>query len=207
MLVLVINCGSSSLKYQLLEMTTETLMAKGLVERIGIEGSVIKHETIGKEKYVLTTPSGGIITNKDGSDNFPPEQVASEGKVMKVADYKKYLATQDISKNQESTSGTAFFGAWIPTRVHVLYPNQEYQSNAFYARGWRYGEERFKPSWGSGNYLYWQAQGDSGLVEDGYGISVVVNDGGYVPVNSRRGTYFKTYNPNTGSRYKVSNPV
>jgi len=159
------------------------------------------------DQYVLTTPSGGIITNKDGSDNFPPEQVASEGKVMKVADYKKYLATQDISKNQESTSGTAFFGAWIPTRVHVLYPNQEYQSNAFYARGWRYGEERFKPSWGSGNYLYWQAQGDSGLVEDGYGISVVVNDGGYVPVNSRRGTYFKTYNPNTGSRYKVSNPV
>jgi len=56
MLVLVINCGSSSLKYQLLEMTTETLMAKGLVERIGIEGSVIKHETIGKEKYVLTNP-------------------------------------------------------------------------------------------------------------------------------------------------------
>lgn len=56
MLVLVINCGSSSLKYQLLEMTTETLMAKGLVERIGIEGAVIKHETIGKEKYVLTTP-------------------------------------------------------------------------------------------------------------------------------------------------------
>lgn len=56
MLILVINCGSSSLKYQLLEMTTETLMAKGLVERIGIEGSVIKHETIGKEKYVLTTP-------------------------------------------------------------------------------------------------------------------------------------------------------
>ena len=53
MLVLVINCGSSSLKYQLLEMTTETLMAKGLVERIGIEGSVIKHETIGKEKYVF----------------------------------------------------------------------------------------------------------------------------------------------------------
>ncbi|WP_297665073.1 hypothetical protein [uncultured Streptococcus sp.] len=159
------------------------------------------------DQYVLTTPSGGIITNKDGSDNFPPEQVASEGKVMKVADYKKYLATQDISKNQENTSGTAFFGAWIPTRVHVLYPNQEYQSNAFYARGWRYGEERFKPSWGSGNYLYWQAQGDSGLVEDGYGISVVVNDGAYVPVNSRRGTYFKTYNPNTGSRYKVSNPV
>ena len=56
MLVLVINCGSSSLKYQLLEMTTENLLAKGLVERIGIDGSVITHETIGKEKYVLKTP-------------------------------------------------------------------------------------------------------------------------------------------------------
>lgn len=106
-----------------------------------------------------------------------------------------------------ASSGTVFFGAWIPTRVHVLYPNQEYLSNAFYAKGWRYGEERFKPSWGSGDYLYWQAQGDSGLVEDGYGISVVVNDGGYVAVDSRKGTFFKTYNPRSGSRYKVSNPV
>ena len=37
MKVLVINCGSSSLKYQVLDMTTEALLAKGLVERIGIE--------------------------------------------------------------------------------------------------------------------------------------------------------------------------
>ncbi len=35
--VLVINCGSSSLKYQLLDMTDERLLAKGLVERIGLE--------------------------------------------------------------------------------------------------------------------------------------------------------------------------
>lgn len=199
------------------------LLALGLVAGASVllsTGTIVKAEermtsqqieqvTQGLEddQYVLTTPGGGVITNKDGSDNFPSEQVASEGKVMKVADYKKYLATQDISQNQETPSGTTFFGAWIPTRVHVLYPNQEYQSNPFYARGWRYGEERFKPSRGSGDYLYWQAQGDSGLVEDGYGISVVVNDGGYVPVNSRRGTFFKTYNPKTGSRYKVSNPV
>ena len=56
MLVLVINCGSSSLKYQLIQMDTETLIAKGLVERIGIEGSVISHTTIGKEKKVIETP-------------------------------------------------------------------------------------------------------------------------------------------------------
>jgi len=48
--VLVINCGSSSLKYQLIETKEDRLMAKGLVERIGIEGSVITHETIGKDK-------------------------------------------------------------------------------------------------------------------------------------------------------------
>ncbi len=53
MKILVINCGSSSLKYQLIDMNNEELMAKGLVERIGIEGSRVKHETIGKEKKVI----------------------------------------------------------------------------------------------------------------------------------------------------------
>ena len=57
MKVLVINCGSSSLKYQVLDMTNENLLAKGLVERIGMEGSVITHEKIGMDdKFVLRTP-------------------------------------------------------------------------------------------------------------------------------------------------------
>lgn len=56
MKILVINCGSSSLKYQLIDMTDESIMAKGLVERIGIEGARIKHETIGKEKKVTECP-------------------------------------------------------------------------------------------------------------------------------------------------------
>ena len=56
MKVLVINCGSSSLKYQMLDMTNEVLLCKGLVERIGIEGSVITHEKIGMEKYKLVVP-------------------------------------------------------------------------------------------------------------------------------------------------------
>lgn len=54
--VLVINCGSSSLKYQLINMTDESVLAKGLAERIGIEGSVVKHETTGKEKVTITEP-------------------------------------------------------------------------------------------------------------------------------------------------------
>ena len=56
MKILVINCGSSSLKYQVLDMNGEVLLAKGLVERIGLEGSVITHEKIGMDKVVTMTP-------------------------------------------------------------------------------------------------------------------------------------------------------
>ncbi|NLJ58567.1 MAG: acetate kinase [Tissierellia bacterium] len=51
--VLVVNCGSSSLKYQLINMNDESVLAKGLVERIGIEGSVLKHEKEGLDKVVI----------------------------------------------------------------------------------------------------------------------------------------------------------
>ena len=53
--VLVINCGSSSLKYQLINSETEDLLAKGLVERIGIAGSCITHTPAGKDKVVKET--------------------------------------------------------------------------------------------------------------------------------------------------------
>lgn len=56
MKVLVINCGSSSLKYQILDMTDESLLCKGLVERIGMEGSVISHTKIGMDKVVMQVP-------------------------------------------------------------------------------------------------------------------------------------------------------
>ncbi|MGI6211069.1 MAG: acetate/propionate family kinase [Anaerovoracaceae bacterium] len=56
MIVLVINCGSSSIKYQLLDMTDESLIAKGLVERIGLDGSAISHTTTGKEKVKKEIP-------------------------------------------------------------------------------------------------------------------------------------------------------
>ena len=56
MKVLVINCGSSSLKYQILDMTNESLLCKGLVERIGMDGSVITHEKIGMDKVKTEVP-------------------------------------------------------------------------------------------------------------------------------------------------------
>ncbi len=50
MKVLVLNCGSSSLKYQLIDSDTEDVLAKGLCERIGIDGSNIAHQPAGGEK-------------------------------------------------------------------------------------------------------------------------------------------------------------
>lgn len=59
MIILVLNCGSSSLKYQLLDMKNDEvydLLAKGLVERIGMEVGCLTHQTIGKDKVVKEMP-------------------------------------------------------------------------------------------------------------------------------------------------------
>ena len=59
MIILVVNCGSSSLKYQLLDMKNDEvydLLAKGLVERIGMETGCLKHQATGKEKLVREMP-------------------------------------------------------------------------------------------------------------------------------------------------------
>jgi len=84
--ILVINCGSSSLKYQLIDMEKETVLAKGICERIGIDESSISHEPAGKSKittkvdmpdhtaavkYVianLTDASVGVVTSLDEID-------------------------------------------------------------------------------------------------------------------------------------------
>ena len=84
--VLVINCGSSSLNYQLINSESEEVLAKGLCERIGINGSAITHQPAGGEKvttevemknhtqavqYViekLTDKEVGVITSLDEID-------------------------------------------------------------------------------------------------------------------------------------------
>lgn len=54
--ILVINAGSSSLKYQLIEMIENKVIAKGGVERIGLEGANLEHKPNGKDKVVITQP-------------------------------------------------------------------------------------------------------------------------------------------------------
>jgi len=57
MKILVLNCGSSSIKYQLVDMAKDAeVMAKGLVERIGLEMGEFTHRAMDKEKYYVQTP-------------------------------------------------------------------------------------------------------------------------------------------------------
>ena len=84
MKILVINCGSSSLKYQFLDMDNESVLAKGLVERIGIEGSVLKHEKTGMDKEVI---------NADIKDH----EIALK-LVMDALVNEKYGAIKDLSE-------------------------------------------------------------------------------------------------------------
>lgn len=84
--ILVINCGSSSLKYQMIHTETEEVLAKGLCERIGIEGSCITHQPKGGDKTTtqmpmedhtkavaaviekLTDPQVGVVSSLDEID-------------------------------------------------------------------------------------------------------------------------------------------
>jgi acetate kinase len=81
--ILVVNCGSSSIKYQVFDMENEKVLAKGLVDRVGIPGTVLKHEPVGKDEVVikqdlpdhtagmklvlevLTNPEYGVIKSMD----------------------------------------------------------------------------------------------------------------------------------------------
>jgi len=86
MKILVLNCGSSSIKYQFIDSDKESVLAKGLVERIGMSSAVLTHEPLGKEKIrivgeildhtiaieyviaVLLSPNHGVIKDKNEID-------------------------------------------------------------------------------------------------------------------------------------------
>ncbi|QZE15971.1 acetate kinase [Halosquirtibacter laminarini] len=63
MKVLVLNCGSSSIKYQLINMNTEAVLAIGLVEKVGMTGSFLKHEKESGEKVLF---EGEILDHTAG---------------------------------------------------------------------------------------------------------------------------------------------
>ncbi len=63
MKIIVLNCGSSSIKYQLFDMTKEEVLAKGVVEKVGLHGSFIKHERNDGDQLTL---EGEIVDHQQG---------------------------------------------------------------------------------------------------------------------------------------------
>ncbi len=115
MVILVLNCGSSSIKYQVIDMeaASSTLLAKGLVERIGLPEGDLTHKPVGKEKFelhqpipdhttgislvlkALTDPTHGVISSLDevkavghrvahGGEFFPASCIVTEDAKAKI---------------------------------------------------------------------------------------------------------------------------
>ena len=89
MKILVINAGSSSLKYQLIDMDKDEVLAKGLCERIGIDGSKLKHTPAGKDDVIIMQPMKnhadaiklviGALTDKEHGVISSMEEIGAVG--------------------------------------------------------------------------------------------------------------------------------
>lgn len=64
--ILIINSGSSSIKYKLIDMPEKTVLAKGLIERIGIEGGYIKHQYLKQNSWYFIENTIDIANHKIG---------------------------------------------------------------------------------------------------------------------------------------------
>lgn len=119
MKILVINCGSSSLKYQLLDMDTERVMCKGLCERIGIDGGIVVHKVDGKsfeqkgdlpthaEAFyamlkLMTEGEGAVVASKDEIDAIG-HRVVHGGEKFKSS----VMVTEEMIKTLDELSALA----------------------------------------------------------------------------------------------------
>lgn len=120
MKIFVVNCGSSSIKYQLIDMKDESVIAKGLVERIGIEGSVLTHTPAGKDKVrlesaipdhvdgikkvlaALVDPNHGVIKSMDEIDAVG-HRVVHGGEIFNES----VVITDEVLKQIEELSDMA----------------------------------------------------------------------------------------------------
>ena len=145
MKVLVINCGSSSLKYQLIDMDGEAVLCKGLCERIGIEGSKIVHKAHGKEweeevpfpthteafmKVVemMTSGEGAVVKDKSeisaighrvvqGAEFFTKSELVTDAIINKIEEIAPLAPVHNMAHVQGLRSAKAVFGANVPNVV------------------------------------------------------------------------------------------
>ena len=145
MKILVINCGSSSLKYQLIDMTDESVLCKGLCERIGIDGSKITHKAKGGEwsqevpfpthteafmKVVemMTTGEGAVVADKSeisaighrvvqGAEFFTKSEIVTDAIIDKIEEIAPLAPVHNMAHVQGLRSAKKVFGADVPNVV------------------------------------------------------------------------------------------
>ena len=145
MKVLVINCGSSSLKYQLIDMEGERVLCKGLCERIGIEGSKITHKANGGEweqevpfpthteafmKVVemMTSGEGAVVKDKSeisaighrvvqGAEFFTKSEIVTDAIIDKIEEIAPLAPVHNMAHVQGLRSAKKVFGADVPNVV------------------------------------------------------------------------------------------
>ena len=145
MKILVINCGSSSLKYQLIDMADESVLCKGLCERIGIDGSKITHKANGGEwseevpfpshteafmKVVemMTTGEGAVVADKSeisaighrvvqGAEFFTKSEIVTDAIIDKIEEIAPLAPVHNMAHVQGLRSAKKVFGADVPNVV------------------------------------------------------------------------------------------
>ena len=145
MKILVINCGSSSLKYQLIDMDNENVLCKGLCERIGIEGSKITHkanggawteevpfpthtEAFSKVVEMMTTGEGAVVKDKSeigaighrvvqGAEFFTKSEIVTDAIIDKIEEIAPLAPVHNMAHVQGLRSAKAVFGAETPNVV------------------------------------------------------------------------------------------
>ncbi len=145
MKILVINCGSSSLKYQLIDMEGEKVLCKGLCERIGIEGSNITHKANGGEWKVevpfpthteafmkvvemMTTGEGAVVKDKSeigaighrvvqGAEFFTKSEIVTDAIIDKIEEIAPLAPVHNMAHVQGLRSAKKVFGAEVPNVV------------------------------------------------------------------------------------------
>ena len=145
MKILVINCGSSSLKYQLIDMTDESVLCKGLCERIGIDGSNITHQANGgkwsvevpfpthteafmKVVEMMTTGEGAVVKDKSeidaighrvvqGAEFFTKSEIATDAIIDKIEEIAPLAPVHNMAHVQGLRSAKKVFGESVPNVV------------------------------------------------------------------------------------------
>ncbi len=145
MKILVINCGSSSLKYQLIDMEGEVVLCKGLCERIGIEGSKITHttdngkwtaevpfpthtEAFMKVVEMMTSGEGAVVKDKSeisaighrvvqGAEFFTKSEIVTDAIIDKIEEIAPLAPVHNMAHVQGLRSAKDVFGDKVPNVV------------------------------------------------------------------------------------------